>query len=366
MAIQKKSTVSRRQFIKTAGAGAALVALPVSQATAQGAQTNWTMVTSWPPNFPILQTGAERFANLVRTMSGGRLDIQVFAAGELVPALGGLDAVSSGTVQASQAASYYWAGTIPAAQFFTAVPFGFTFDQMMDFLFAGGGLELWESVYDPFGLVPIPLITTSMQMGGWFRKEINSVDDLQGLKMRIPGLGGRVMAKAGVNVQLLPGGEIFTALQTGTIDATEWVGPFHDRLLGFPQVAKFYYHPGWHEPGTTAEFMVSQEAWNAISPELQQIVRSAAADVTNWSFAQFEAENAKAIGEILTEFPDVQLRRFPDAVLARLRELTTVVFDEESTKDAEFARVREAVDKFSSDLNPWSEISIESYLPAIN
>ena len=365
MTLKQREAISRRSFLRTAGAGAALATLPVVQSKAQGAKFSWQMVTTWPPNFPILQTGAERFADVVREMSSGALDIQVFAGGELVPPLGGFDAVSSGSVQSGNSASYYWAGTVPAAQFFTAVPFGFTFDQMMDFIFGGGGLELWEEIYAPFDLLPIPLITTSMQMGGWFNKEINSTDDLKGLKMRIPGLGGAVMAEAGANVILLPGSEIFTALQTGTIDATEWVGPFHDLLLGFPQIAKFYYHPGWHEPGTTAEFMVNKTEWDKLPKDLQRIARAAAADVTNWSFTQFETENVKALREIQANFPDVQILRFPDTVLSELKRLTTVVFDKQSNANADFGRVREAVDKFSADLSEWSAVSVESYLPAL-
>ncbi len=363
---KSKQTVSRRSFLKAAGiAAVATAAAPGYAPKAKGAQFSWRMVTSWPPNFPILQTGAERFADLVREMSGGALDIQVFAGGELVPPLGGFEAVSSGTVEAGNSASYYWAGIVPAAQFFTAVPFGFTFDQMMDWLHAGGGLELWEEIYEPFNLVPVPLITTSMQMGGWFNKEINSVDDLQGLKMRIPGLGGKVYEKAGVSVVLLPGSEIFTALQTGTIDAAEWVGPYHDYLFGFPQIAKYYYHPGWHEPGTTAELMVFKPAWDSLPKELQTIVREAAAETTLWSFAQFEVENARHLVRIAEEYPDVEVRRFPDEVLSTLRGYAREVFDELSEQDADFARVREAVESFAAEIDRWSNVSIESYLPAV-
>lgn len=366
MTLKQDKAVSRRTFLKTAGAGAALAALPVMQSKAQATTFSWRMVTSWGAGTPILQTGAERFADLVRERTNGDLDIEVFAGGELVPAASGeFDAVSSGTVQASNSASYYWAGQVPAAQFFTAVPFGFTFDQLQAFLLGGGGLELWEEVYDPFGLVPVPLITTSMQMGGWFNTKIESIDDLNGLKMRIPGLGGAVMAKAGVNTILLPGSEIFTALQTGTIDATEFVGPFIDKILGFAEVAKYYYHPGWHEPGVTAEFMMNKDAWNALPKDIQGIIRGSAADTTAWSFAQFEAENSKALIALQEEFPDMELVRFPDEVLAELRRLTDVVLDEQGDGDAVFTKVRDAVVKFADLVGGWSDVSIESYLPAI-
>lgn len=365
MVLDQNKAVSRRSFLKAASAGAALATLPVVQSKAQPTQFTWQIVTSWPAGSG-LQRVTERFADLVTTMSNGDMTFDIFAGGELVPpASGEFDAVSSGTVQASNSASYYWAGTVPAAQFFTAVPFGFTFDQLMDFILRGGGIELWEEVYEPFGLKPLPLLTTSMQMGGWFNKKINSLDDVQGLNFRIPGLGGKVWSKAGANVIGLPGGEIFTALQTGTIDAAEWVNPSLDLNLGLPQIAQFYYHPGWHEPGVTAEFMMNLDAWNGLPKDIQTMIKTATLETTLWSFAFFEAANVEALVTIRNDFPEVELIRFPDEVLKELKRLTGELFDESSEGDPAFTKVREAVDKFAVDLDTWSNISIESYLPAL-
>lgn len=370
---ERGNDVSRRKFL-VAGAAAGLIPVvagcssPSDPVRSEASNSTkkviaWQMVTTWPPNFPILQTGAERFADQVRVMSGGALNIEVHAGGELVPPLGTFDAVSQGSVQAGSSAAYYWAGAVPASQFFTSVPFGFTTDQILSWILAGGGLELWEEIYEPQDLVPIPMMTTSYQMGGWFNRRIDAINDIRGLKMRIPGLGGKVMAKAGASVVLLPGAEIYTALQTGTIDATEWVGPYHDNILGFPQIAKYYYHPGWQEPGPITELIVNKTAWDELSNELQLIVRAAAADATNWSYAQFEVENAKSLIEIEEDYPDVEIISFPDPVLDELERLTIEVFDEESEKDAQFARVRLAMDQFRSRQKSWREVSMESYLP---
>jgi len=347
--------VSRREFLRVTGVGALAGAgvLPLRATAAKGAQIQWTMVTSWPPNFPILQTGAERFARLVEELSEGALTVQVYAGGELVPPLGVFEAVSSGTVEAGSSAAYYWAGTVPAAQFFTAVPFGLPYDRMTAWLHAGGGLELWTEIYEPFNLVPYPLINTGVQAGGWFNREINSLDDLQGLKMRIPGLGGKVYERTGVSVVLLPGAEIFTALQTGTIDAAEWVGPYHDYLFGFPQIAKYYYHPGWHEPGAQAELIVNKAAWDALPKELQAVVKAAADAVTAWSYAEFDVKNAEYLAKIREEYPDVEVRTFPDEVLDEFFALTQAVFDEQADQDRDFARVYEAYLKFREGQAGW-------------
>ncbi|MFT6654556.1 MAG: TRAP-type mannitol/chloroaromatic compound transport system substrate-binding protein, partial [Marinomonas primoryensis] len=208
---------------------------------------HWKMVTTWPKNFPGLGTGAEALAKNIKAMSNGRLDIKVYAAGELVPALEVFDTVSRGTAEMGHAASYYWKGKVPAAQFFTTVPFGLTALEFNAWIEYGGGLKLWEEIYAPFNLIPMPAGNPGVQMGGWFNKEINSLADFQGLKMRMPGLGGEVLKKVGASPINLPGSEIFTALQTGTIDATEWVGPYNDLAFGLYKAAKYYYYPGWHE-----------------------------------------------------------------------------------------------------------------------
>ena len=325
------------------------------------AQTyDWKMVTTWPPNFPIFQQGVERFAEEVKTMSNGRLNIKVFAGGELVPPLQTFDAVSQGTVELGHGAGYYWAGKIPAAQFFTAVPFGMNAQGMNAWLYAGGGIELYQEIYAPHNLVPFPMGNTGVQMGGWFNKKIESVGDLQGLKMRIPGLGGKVLAKAGGTPVLLAGGEIYTALDRGTIDATEWVGPYHDERLGLYRAAKYYYYPGWHEPGPVLELIVNKNAFDSLPADLKKIIETAAASSNIWMLSQFEANNLAALKKLKQEH-NVQVLAFPDDVMKALRDFTKEALDEEAAKDADFKRVYEHYQAFMQDNEAWNLLSEAAY-----
>jgi len=325
----------------------------------------WKLATTWPPNFPIFQEGVERFAEDVKTLSNGRLNIKVFAGGELVPALQAFDAVSQGTVEMSHGAAYYWAGKIPAGQFFTAVPFGMNAQGMNSWLYAGGGLELWRELYKPHNLVPFPMGNTGVQMGGWFNKKIDAIADLKGLKMRIPGLGGKVFAKAGGNPVLMAGGEIYTALDRGTIDATEWVGPFHDERLGLYRAAKYYYYPGWHEPGPVLELNVNSKAWASLSPDLQKTIEIAAAATNLWMLAQFEAKNLEALVTLKDKY-NVQVLAFPDEVIAELRRLSSVVLEEEAAKDPDFKRIYQAYKTFADNNDRWNELSEAAYAKARN
>jgi TRAP-type mannitol/chloroaromatic compound transport system substrate-binding protein len=334
-----------------------------SEAAAPAKTYHWKMVTTWPPNFPIFQEGVERFAADVKAMSGGRLDIKVYAGGELVPPLQTFDAVSQGTVEIGHGAAYYWAGKVPAGQFFTAVPFGMNAQGMNAWLYAGGGLELWREIYKPFNLVPFPMGNTGVQMGGWFNKKIETVADLQGLKMRIPGLGGKVFAKAGGTPVLLPGGEIYTALDRGTLDATEWVGPFHDERLGLYRAAKYYYYPGWHEPGPVLELIVNSKAWEGLGPDLQKAIETAAAASNTWMLAQFETKNLEALRRLKEEH-HVQVYPFPDDVMQALRGLTREVLEEEAVKDPQFKQVFDAYQAFMADHDNWSALSEAAYQKA--
>lgn len=333
---------------------------PVLVAGPPPTQFNWKMVTTWPPNFPVFQTGVDRFAEDVLAMSGGELDIKVFAGNELVPPLQTFDAVSQGTVEMGHGAAYYWAGRIPAAQFMSAVPFGMTAKGMHSWLYSGGGLDLWRELYEPFDLVPFPMGNSGVQMGGWFNKRIDSLADLEGLKMRIPGLGGRVLAKAGGTPVLMAGGEIYTALERGTLDATEWVGPYHDKRLGLHRAADHYYYPGWHEPGTTLELIVNRDAWNSLPERLKRVVRVAAMATNQWIYAQFETLNLKALRELRQE-GRVKILPFPDEVLVELRRLTGEALEEEAAGDDDFRRVYEAYKAFRADNDAWNEISDDAY-----
>lgn len=320
----------------------------------------WKMVTTWRPHFPVLGEGADKLAKWIDEMSAGRLKISVYGSGELIPALGVFDAVSMGTVEMGHGASYYWAGKVPAAQFFASVPFGLNAQSMNSWLYSGGGLKLWEEVYKPFHLKPFPAGNTGVQMGGWFNKEINSLDDLKGLKMRIPGLGGKVLAKAGGNAILVAGGEIYTNLDRGVIDATEWVGPFHDFKMGFYKAAKYYYYPGWHEPGTTLELIINTEAWASLPSDLQAIVEAATYRANMWMISEFEAKNNVYLQTLLKKHK-VQLRRFPDSVLGGLKKLSDEVLDELASEDPVSKKVYESFKKFQKNISAWNEMSESSY-----
>ena len=368
-------TVKRRDFIRkatVAAAGAAGVlsacASPQDQsAPAARSNTNyqWKMVTTWPPHFPILGIGAEMFAKWVEEMSEGRLKIQVYGGGELVPALEGFEAVSQGAAEMCHGAAYYWAGKEPATQFFAGLPFGMNAQQVNAWIYSGGGLELWEELYAPFNLIPMPAGNTGVQMGGWFNREINSIDDFKGLKMRIPGLGGKVISKAGGSAVLSAGGEIYTNLERGVIDATEWIGPFHDKLMGFHKAARYYYYPGWHEPGGMLELIINKGAFQSLPPDLQGIIRAAAARANLWILSEFEAENPAALKELVAEH-NVQLRRFPDEVIAKLRTYTDEVIAEVVANDPMSKKVYESYSAFRANVTEWAELSEKMYYTTIS
>jgi len=352
--------MQRRTFLQ--GAGAATVALGAGVRSAEAkAEHRWKMVTTWPKNFPGLGTGANKLAELIGEMSGGRIEVKVYGAQELVPAFEVFDAVSAGTAEMGHGAAYYWKGKSEAAQFFSTVPFGMTAQEMNGWLYYGGGMELWSELYAGFGLVPAAAGNTGVQMGGWFNKEINSVDDLKRLKMRIPGLGGEVIKRAGGTPVNLPGGELFTSLQSGAIDATEWVGPYNDLAFGLYKAAKYYYYPGWHEPGTTLEAMINKKVFDALPQDLQSIVMNACAVVNQDMLAEYTARNPAALKTLLDEH-NVDLRKFPDDVIAKLRELSAEVVAEIAEKDEFSSRTYASYEKFLSQAREWSAISELTYL----
>ncbi len=321
-----------------------------------GKRYQWRMVTTWPPNFPVLGEGCNLFAALVKEMSAGRMEIKVYGGGELVPALETFDAVRSGAAELGSGASYYWAGKAPAATFFTAVPFGMNAQQVNAWMLAGGGLKLWEDIYADFGLVPFPGGNTGVQMGGWFNREIHSMADLRGLKMRMPGLGGKVLERAGGTPVLLSGGDIYTGLERGLIDATEWIGPYHDYLMGFHQIARYYYAPGWHETGSEMEFIANKKLFDELPADLQAIVRTAALAINHWILSEFEAKNSIYLEKLLTE-ENVQLRQFPDEVLARLKVYTQEVIQAMVDADATARRVFEHYEAFRKRSSLWARSS---------
>lgn len=367
--------MKRRNFLTKsalAAAGATSLASCVkSEEKTQGPYINfnntyrWKMTTTWPPNFPIVGTGCKQLADWVKEMSGGRMEITVYGGGELIPALEGFDAVSNGAVEMNHGAAYYWAGKVPSSQFFAAVPFGMNSQQMASWIISGGGDQLWEETYAPHNIKPILCGNTGVQMAGWFKKEINTIDDLKGLKMRIPGLGGKVLAKAGGTPVLVSGGEIYTNLERGVIDATEWIGPFHDYLMGFYNVAKHYYYPGWHEPGPALEMLVNKPKFEALPTDLQQIIQTACYRTSTWMGAEFDARNGEYLNKIINE-TDVDVKPFPTEVLEALKGFTKEALGELIEKDAQSKKVYEAFSAFKKQVNVWMNVSEKVFYERLN
>jgi TRAP-type mannitol/chloroaromatic compound transport system substrate-binding protein len=330
-------------------------------AAAQQIVHQWKLVTTWPKNFPGLGAAPENFARAVNAMSAGRLQVKVYGANELVPAMGVFDTVAGGAAEMGHGAAYYWKGKIPAAQFFTAVPFGMNAQEMNGWLHYGGGLQLWQKLYAQYNLVPMAGGSTGVQMAGWFKHEITGVQDLQGLKMRIPGLAGEVFQRIGGVPVTLPGGEIFTSMQTGAIDATEWVGPYNDLTFGLHKVAKFYYYPGWQEPGAMLEFIINQKAWDALPADLQAIVTHAARSTNQDMLDEYTARNNAALKE-LVEQQGVQLRKLPEDVIVALRTASEQVIQEVIARDPASKEVYESFKAFQQNVEPYTRISEGAFL----
>lgn len=320
----------------------------------------WKLVTSWPKNFPGLGKAPETFATYVNSMSGGRLQVTVHGAGELVPGFEVFNAVAGGSAEMGHAGAYYWKGKIPAAPIFSAIPFGMNVTEMNAWLHYGGGMELWRELYEPFGVIPFAGGSTGVQMAGWFKKEINSIDDLQGLKMRIPGLGGEVFKKVGGLPITLTGGELFTSLQTGAIDATEWVGPYNDLAFGLHKAANYYYHSGWHEPGTTLEFIVNQEAYASLPADLQKIIEVATRAVNQDMLDEYTARNHNALQQLINDH-GVDVRPLPDDILAALKAATAEVIAQERAEDETFDKIYAAYDAFYQNVKRYHALSEQAY-----
>jgi len=371
--------MNRREFltsVATKAAGGAVIGLAagcsfsatpaaqeVQQAVAQDTalpELKWEMATSWTPAVDILFGAAQLFTETVKTLTGGKLQITARAAGELAPGTQVLDVVQQGAVPIGHTASYYYIGKTPATAFGTTLPFGLTAQQQNDWLYGGGGMELMQQLYaDKFNVIPFAAGNTGMQMGGWFRKEINTVADLQGLKMRIAGLGGQVMAKLGVNVQVLPAGEIFQALQTGAVDAAEWVGPYDDEKLGLNTVANFYYRPGWWEPGSSLEINVNLDEWNKL-PELYQVAISTAAAQANLvMLSRYEAANDAALRRLIEG--GTQVREYSPEILNAAYAAWLELVDELSAKDADFKAIYEQWNGFRQTIYNWNKTNEFSF-----
>ncbi|NJN39789.1 MAG: ABC transporter substrate-binding protein [Gammaproteobacteria bacterium] len=355
--------MDRRKFLRDGAlaASGAAAALHAPYVIAQQ-KIKWRMVTTWTPALNVMQGSAQLLAKRVEKMSGGRFTIEVFPGGQLMKPLDCFAETGKGTVEAFMGASYYWGAREPALQWFCAVPFGLNPQGMASWLYHGDGLKLWEESYAAFGLVPRPGPSTGPQMAGWFRRKIDTVADLKGLKMRIPGLGGKVIEKAGGTVVLTPGGQIYGALERGIIDASEWVGPHDDLKLGLQNTAPYYYYPGWHEPGTTLEFSFNKKAYDALPGDLKQILDDAAAAVSVYGLTEYETANAIALARLRSEYKDkVELLQLPTPVLQGLRKLAAEVVKEESEKTPQAKRVYESFSKFQAQLGGWRRVSEGAY-----
>jgi TRAP-type mannitol/chloroaromatic compound transport system substrate-binding protein len=325
----------------------------------RGKKTELKIATSWPAHFPIMGTGVDRFAERVEQISCGQLSIKLFPKNTLVPALAVFDAASSGQIDGFHSGPYYWKGKNSAFSLFSGFPFGMTAEELNGWLAYGGGLELWRELYARYNLHPFAGGNTNIQMGGWFRKPITSLEDMNGLKMRIPGLGGEVMSKLGVNPVLLPAGEIYTSLERGVIDATEWVGPYLDLKMGFYKVAPYYYS-GWHEPGSILEMTFGKHTWDKLSGEQQAIIECAVNELNAAMTFEFQAKNAEAMQALETH--GVKLQQFPAAVTDAAKKALSEVIAEQSSESSDFKRVFESASSYLAKSKAFSDASLRYFL----
>ncbi len=319
----------------------------------------WRMVTSWPKSLDTIFGGASKVCERVKAMTDGRFTIEPYAAGEIVPGLEVLDTVQNGTVECGHTASYYYVGKNSALAFGTSLPFGLTAQQQNAWLYHGGGLQAMQKIYSDFNIINFPAGNTGVQMGGWFKRKINSLADLKGLKMRIPGLGGKVMASLGVNVQVLPGGEIFLALERGAIDAAEWVGPYDDQKLGLNKAAPYYYYPGWWEPGPTLEIQINKSKWEQLPTEYQEILQTAAMEANLNMLAQYEALNRVALKSLLDS--GTQLTAYSAEIMSAAKEAAFSLYEENAQANSSFQEIYQQWNKFRQEISQWNKINELSY-----
>jgi len=356
--------MKRRQFLKTAGAGLAASAAVAAPAIAQSMpEVKWRLTSSFPKSLDTIYGAAEVFAKAVAEATDNKFQIQVFAAGEVVPGLQAADAVTNGTVEMCHTASYYYFGKDPTFAFGTAVPFGLNTRMQNAWQFHGGGMELMNDFYKKFNIYGIPAGNTGCQMGGWFRKEIKTPDDLKGVKMRIGGFAGRVMTKVGVVPQQIAGGDIYPSLEKGTLDAAEWVGPYDDEKLGFQKVAQFYYYPGWWEGGAMLHNFINLEKWNSLPAAYKSIIRTASEMANTWMVAKYDAGNPAALKRLVAG--GAQLRPYSSQVLDACYNAALEVYKETTASNADFKKVYDNMIAFRGDQYLWwqvAEYTFDTYL----
>ena len=348
--------MKRRDFIKVTGLAAAGAATFAAPAIAQSMpEIKWRMPTSWPKSLDTLYGGAEMMSKMVAEATDNKFQIQTFAAGEIVPGLQVLDAVQNATCEIGHTASYYYFGKDPTFTFGSSVPFGPNMRINQAWYMLGGGKEVLNEFYKSYNVISLLAGNTGCQMGGWFRKEVNTVDDLQGLKFRIGGFAGRVLLKLGVVPQQLAGGDIYPALEKGTLDACEWVGPYDDEKLGFSKVAQYYYYPGWWEGGALLHNFINLEKWEQLSPTYKSIVKTAAMAAHEWMQAKYDAANPAALKRLVGA--GAQLRPFPPAVMDACLKASLELCREISATNADFKKVWESTLAFRNDLYLWWQVA---------
>ena len=354
-------SATRRRFLAATAAGGATVVAP-SRVTAQP-KIRWRMSTTWTAALDQLQRSAQLLAKLVDEMSAGRFQIEVFPGGQIMQPLDCFDGASRGTIEAFMGTSTYWSEKEPAIEWFATIPFGMNPEGMVAWLYQGDGLKLWEETYAPFNLMPRPGPAFAPQMGGWFRKKINTIADFKGLKMRVGNsLARKIIAKAGGTAVLTPAADIYAALERGVIDTAEWVGPHDDMKLGLHNTARYYYYPGWHEPGTLSEFTFNKKAYEALPPDLRRLLDHAAAAVQLYGVTDFQAKNAIALERLKTEFKGkVEVLQFPVPVLRDLKRLATEIIRTESEKTPMARKVHASFTKFQALLAPWDHVTEGAY-----
>src|SRR5215475_11480088 len=358
----RRRAMDRRSFLTQAGAVAGVAATFPAPAIAQGAR-ELNMVTSWPKGLPGLVPSAERLGRGITEITSGRVKVQVFGAGQLVSAFEVFDAVSNGVADMYHSAEYYWEKRSPGFNFFAAVPFGFTADEMASWIHWGGGQALWDELSAGFNIKPLLSTNTGVQMGGWFTKEVKGAESYAGLLYRMPGLGGEVLRRLGAVVVNLPGGEITTALKSGAIDASEWIGPWNDMILGLHKVSKFYYYPGFHEPGTILTTGINKARWDSLTAEERNLITTVANAEYTYSLAEFNANNAKSLVE-LRQDKSIEIRKFEDSLLEALGKTSGEVVAETGRKDPLTRRIYDSYISFWNRSIRWTDVAERSYLDA--
>jgi TRAP-type mannitol/chloroaromatic compound transport system substrate-binding protein len=347
--------MKRRQFLKTAGLGAAASAVAAPAIAQSSPELKWRLTSSFPKSLDTLYGAAEVFAKTVAEATDNKFQVQCFAAGEIVPGLQAADAVSNGTVEMAHTASYYYVGKDPTFTLFTAQPFGLNTRMQTSWMYFGGALDLANAFYKKYNFMALPCGNTTCQMGGWFRKEIKTVEDVRGLKFRIAGFAGQIFSKLGAVPQQLAGGDIYPALEKVTIDAAEWVGPYDDEKLGFQKVAKYYYYPGWWEGGAMLHNFINIDKWNSLPKSYQEIVRAASDKAHTWMQAKYDAVNPQAIKRLVAA--GAQLRPFPQAVMEASYKAAVDTYNEVGAKNAEFKKVYDSMVAFRGDAYLWWQVA---------